>query len=61
MYNIDMDSINTLCNIKFNLDEQLDILKQSSTYDEFRLKLDLADNVCIITKEEFNYLKDHIY
>jgi hypothetical protein len=60
MYIIGMDSIDTLCNIRFNLDEQLDILKQSSTYDEFRLKLDLADNVCIITREEYEHIKESI-
>jgi hypothetical protein len=56
-----MDNIDELRSIRFDVDEQLDILKQSSTYDEFRLKLDLANNACIITREEFNYLKDHIY
>lgn len=58
MYNIDMDNTDELRSIRFDADEQLDILKRSSTYDEFRLKLDLADNACIITREEYEHIKD---
>ena len=34
------------------------ILKEAKTYEEMRLQCDLQDIECIVTRNEFNYLKN---
>ena len=43
--------------IEFDLDTFVKTLKTSKTYDEFRMKCDLDNNECIITREEYDYIK----
>lgn len=44
-------------NIEFDLDVMMDALKNSTTYDEFRMKCDLDNNECIITREEYDHIR----
>ena len=44
-------------NIEFDLDIMMDALKNSTTYDEFRMKCDLDNNECIITHEEYDHIR----
>lgn len=44
--------------VEFDLDAMVDALKNSASYDEFRMKCDLDNNECIITCNEYEYIKE---
>ena len=48
MYNITMD---------FDVDNMLEALKRSPTYDEFRIYCDVNCLEVIITRDEFDYIR----
>ena len=46
-----------MINIEFDLDVMMNALKNSTTYDEFRMKCDLENITCIITREEYEHIR----
>ena len=53
MYYIIMDNDR----IVFDESKMVNAIRSSSTYNEFRIKCDIDDNECIITKDEFEHFK----
>lgn len=43
--------------VDYDIDAMVDVLRSSSTYDEFRMKCDLIGIECIITRDEYSHLK----
>ena len=41
----------------FDESKMVNAIRSSSTYDEFRIKCDIDDNECIITRDEFEHFK----
>lgn len=43
--------------VDYDIDAMVDALRNTSTYDEFRMKCDLIGIECIITRDEYSHLK----
>ena len=41
----------------FDVESMVSLIKSSSSYDEFRIKCDIQDIECIITRKEFKAIK----
>lgn len=52
MYDIHMEKD------EFDVDLMMNALKSSSTYDEFRIKCDVNNVECIISREEYKHIRD---
>ena len=44
--------------VEFNEDEFVDLIQQSSSYDELRILCDVKNIECIITRDEYASMKD---